>query len=66
MASNCMMVISSQIITFNGRVRSTLVLRMRRGGELTYFVDDSLMDPKFDYDFTKKANDGKKVFQRWV
>ena len=37
-----------------------LVLKMRGGGEPTYFVDDSLMDPKFDYDFTKKTNNGKK------
>ena len=40
-----------------------LVLKMRGGGEPTYFVDDTLMDPKFDYDFTKKANDGKKCFR---
>ena len=40
-----------------------LVLRLRGGGVPTYYVDDSLMDPKFDYDFTKQADDGKKYYR---
>ena len=40
-----------------------LVLRMYGGGVPTYFVDDSLMDPQFDYDFTGKVSDGKKYFR---
>ena len=38
-----------------------LVMRFRGGGGMsTYYVDDSLLDPKFDYDFTKQVDDGKK------
>ena len=40
-----------------------LVLKMRGGGMPTYYVDDSLMDPKFDYDFTKQVDDGKKYYR---
>ena len=40
-----------------------LVLRLRGGGMPTYYVDDSLMDPKFDYDFTKQVDDGKKYYR---
>ena len=40
-----------------------LVLRLRRGGMPTYYVDDSLMDPKFDYDFTRQVDDGKKYYR---
>ena len=36
---------------------------MRGGGVPTYFVDDSLMDPQFDYDFTGKVSDGTKYFR---
>lgn len=37
-----------------------LVLRLRGGGNPRYFIDDALLDPKFDYDFTKIREDGKK------
>ena len=40
-----------------------LVLKMRGGGMPTYYVDDSLMDPKFDYDFTKQVDNGKKYYR---
>ena len=40
-----------------------LVLRLRGGGMPTYYVDDSLMDPKFDYDFTNQVDDGKKYYR---
>ena len=40
-----------------------MVLRLRGGGAPTYYVDDSLLDPKFDYDFTKRVDDGKKYFR---
>ena len=42
-----------------------LVLRLRGGGHgmPTYYVDDSLMDPKFDYDFTNQVDDGRKYYQ---
>ena len=40
-----------------------LVLRLRGGGMLNYYVDDSLMDPKFDYDFTNQVGDGKKYYR---
>ena len=50
---------------YNIQKESTLhlVLRMRGCGVPTYYVDDSLMDPKFDYDFTKQADDGKKYYR---
>ena len=40
-----------------------LVLRLRGGGAPTYYIDDSLLDPAFDYDFTGKRDDGT-VFYR--
>ena len=40
-----------------------LVLRLRGGGMLNYYVDDSLMDPKFDYDFTNQVDDGEKYYR---
>ena len=40
-----------------------LVLRLRGGGCPTYYIDDSLLDPAFDYDFTGKKDDGT-VFYR--
>ena len=40
-----------------------LVLRLRGGGMLNYYVDDSLMDPKFDYDFTNQVDDGRKYYR---
>ena len=50
---------------YNIQKESTLhlVLKLRGGGMPTYYVDDSLMDPKFDYDFTKRADDGKKYYR---
>ena len=50
---------------YNIRKESTLhlVLRMRGGGMPTFYVDDSLMDPKFDYDFTNQVEDGKKYYR---
>ena len=41
-----------------------LVLRLRGGGEPTFYIDDSLLDSKFNYDFTTRArNDGKKYYR---
>ena len=44
-----------------------MVFRIRGGGgaphPLAYYVDDSLLDPHFDYDFTRKVNDGTKYFR---
>ena len=42
-----------------------LVLRERGGGGgmPTYYVNDSLLDPNFDYDFTKQVDDGKKYYR---
>ena len=40
-----------------------LVLRLCGGGVPSYFIDDSLMDPKFDYDFTNRDGDGKKYYR---
>ena len=40
-----------------------LVLRLRGGGMPTYYIDDSLLDSKFDYDFTGLVDDGTKYFR---
>ena len=40
-----------------------LVLRLRGGGCPTPFINDSLLDPSYDYDFTHQKDDGK-VFYR--
>ena len=50
---------------YNIQRESTLhmVLRFRGGGIPTFYIDDSLLDSKFDYDFTKKGNDGKKYYR---
>ena len=37
-----------------------LVLRVQSGSPITYYLDDSLMDPKFDDDFTNKRDDGTR------
>ena len=51
----------------NFKAEDTLHLVMRMtgggGGPPTFFVDDSLMDPKFDYDFSNKVSDGKKYYR---
>ena len=50
---------------YNIQKESTLhlVLKLRGGGMPTYYVDDSLMDPKFDYNFTNQVDDGKKYYR---
>ena len=41
-----------------------MVLRLRGGGgPIKYYVDDSLMDPKYDYDFKNVADDGTKFYR---
>ena len=49
---------------YNIQRESTLhmVLRLRGGGMPTFYVDGSLLDPKFDYDFTRRVGDGKKYY----
>ena len=40
-----------------------LVLRMTGGGVPTYYVDDSLLDPAYDYDFTGWRHDDTKFYR---
>ena len=40
-----------------------LVLRLRGGGCPTYYIDDSLLDSAFDYDFTGKKDDGTVLYR---
>ena len=40
-----------------------LVTRLRGGGTPSFYIDDSLLDSKFDYDFTKRSDDGKKYYR---
>ena len=40
-----------------------LVLKLQGGGIPTFYIDDSLMDSKFDYDFTGKVDDGTKYYR---
>ena len=40
-----------------------LVIRLRGGGIPTFYIDDSLLDSKFDYDFTKSDDGGKKYYR---
>jgi ubiquitin len=40
-----------------------LVIRMRGGGKSAFYIDDSLLDSKFDYDFTRRRDDGKKYYR---
>ena len=40
-----------------------MVLRLRGGGCPTYYMDDSLLDPTFDYDFSFKEDDGTPFYR---
>ena len=50
---------------YNIRNNSTIhmVMRLSGGGTPICYVDPSRLDPKFDYDFTKQADDGKKYYR---
>ena len=50
---------------YNIQQESTLhmVLRLCGGGMPTFYVDNSLLDSKFDYDFTRRVDDGKKYYR---
>jgi hypothetical protein len=52
---------------YNIQGESTLhvVLKLRGGGGgiRTFYVDDFLLDSKFDYDFTRRVDDGKKYYR---
>ena len=37
-----------------------LVLRAQGGSPVAYYLDDALLDPKYDYDFTNKRDDGTR------
>ena len=54
-----------KIADYNIQRESTihLVLRLRGGGMPTYYVDSSLLDSRFDYDFTRRVDDGKKYYR---
>ena len=40
-----------------------LVLRLRGGGFKEYHLPENLLDPKYDYDFTKIDDKGKKFMR---
>lgn len=40
-----------------------LVLRLRGGGMPTFYVDDTLLDSRYDYDFTSKVDNGTKYYR---
>ena len=51
---------------YNIQRESTIHLVLRVCGArpmLNYYVNDSLLDPKFDYDFTRQVDDGKKYYR---
>ena len=50
---------------YNIRAESTihLVLRLRGGGMPVFYVDDSLLDPRYDYDFTHVKDTGAKFYR---
>ena len=53
------------ISEYNIQRNSTLhlVVRLLGGGTHTYYIDDSLLDPSYDYDFTGKRDDGTKYYR---
>ena len=40
-----------------------MVLRLRGGGCPTYYIDDCLLDPTFDYDSSSKRDDGTPLYR---
>ena len=40
-----------------------LVLRLRGGGCPTLYINDSLLDPSYNYDFTRQRDDGKPFYR---
>ena len=40
-----------------------MVIRIYGGGYPTYYIDDSLLDPKFDYDFSSKEDYGTLFYR---
>ena len=40
-----------------------MVLRLRGGGCPTYYIDDCLLDPTFDYDFSSKKDEGTPFYR---
>ena len=40
-----------------------LVIRLRGGGAPTFYIDDSLLHPSYDYDFTRMVDDGTKYYR---
>ena len=53
------------IADYNIQQESTIhvVLKLRGGGSPSFYINDSLLDPKFDYDFTKRVDDGKRYYR---
>lgn len=53
------------IYDYNIEKESTvhLVLRLRGGGFPEFHLPDNLLDPKYDYDFTNKNDNGKKFMR---
>ena len=50
---------------YNIQKESTIhfVIRLIGGGVANYYINDSLLDPPFDYDFTKKTDDGTEFYR---
>ena len=40
-----------------------MVVRLRGGGAPTLYINDSLLDPPFDYDFSKRRDDGTEFYR---
>ena len=53
------------ISDYNIREEDTLhlVIILRGGGMPTLYIDDSLLDPSYDYDFTGRRDDGTKFYR---